>query len=126
MTVADVEHPHAHARFVRGAPGPFAIAAVEAPWGPIQVAATADAVVGLSVLSPPDLFATVVARRTRRERPTGAVAKPFRHRAAASTGQAADSLRLEGGKVVSLGGEVVAGLADVVGDRPVEETVLPA
>ncbi|HET7471865.1 MAG TPA: methylated-DNA--[protein]-cysteine S-methyltransferase [Candidatus Limnocylindrales bacterium] len=84
MTVADVEHPHAHARFVRGAPGPFAIAAVEAPWGPIQVAATADAVVGLSVLSPPDLFASVVARRTGRERTSGAVASPFLDRAAAA------------------------------------------
>jgi xanthine dehydrogenase D subunit len=52
-----------------------------------------------------------------------AVRRVVLERAAASTGQAADSLRLEGGKVVSLGGEVVAGLADVVGDRPVEETV---
>ncbi|HET7356922.1 MAG TPA: molybdopterin cofactor-binding domain-containing protein, partial [Nocardioidaceae bacterium] len=52
-----------------------------------------------------------------------AVRRLVLERAAVSVGQAADSLRLEGGKVVSLGGEVVAGLADVLGDQPVEETV---
>lgn len=57
-------------RFVDAAPGPFGIAAVTAPWGTIHVAATRDAIVGLSVLSPPDVFASVVARHTGRTRAT--------------------------------------------------------
>jgi methylated-DNA-[protein]-cysteine S-methyltransferase len=68
------------ARFVAAAPGPFAVAAVEAPWGMIQVAATRDAVVGLSMLAPPDLFAEAVGRRTRRARTTRDL--PFAARAA--------------------------------------------
>lgn len=55
-------------RFVRGAPGPFAILQVAAPWGPVQIAATSDAIVGLAVLAPPDLFAADVERRTGRAR----------------------------------------------------------
>jgi methylated-DNA-[protein]-cysteine S-methyltransferase len=46
---------------------PFRIAAVDAPWGPIHVATTADAVVGIAVLSPPEPFVDDVARRTGRE-----------------------------------------------------------
>ena len=41
---------------------------VEAPWGALPVAATADALVGLAVIAPADLFAADVERRTRRER----------------------------------------------------------
>ena len=46
----------------RGAP--FQVAAVEAPWGPIHVAASRRAIVGLAVLSPREPFVQDVARRT--------------------------------------------------------------
>jgi len=52
-----------------------------------------------------------------------AVRRVVLERAAAANGHAVDTLRLEGGKVVSLSGEVVAGIAELVGDQPVEETV---
>ncbi len=39
------------------------IAAVEAPWGPIHLAANADGVVALEVLTTPDAFASSVRRR---------------------------------------------------------------
>jgi methylated-DNA-[protein]-cysteine S-methyltransferase len=45
---------------------PFRVAAVEAPWGPIHVAAGPDAVVGLAVRSPLEPFVADVARRTGR------------------------------------------------------------
>ncbi|MEO5939602.1 MAG: MGMT family protein, partial [Candidatus Limnocylindrales bacterium] len=47
--------------------GSFAVAAVAAPWGPIHVAASRAAVLGLTVLAPRDAFALDVARRTGRE-----------------------------------------------------------
>jgi methylated-DNA-[protein]-cysteine S-methyltransferase len=50
---------------------PFSIAVVAAPWGPIHVAATSTAVVGLSVLAPPDPFSDDVRRRTGRDRRAG-------------------------------------------------------
>jgi len=46
----------------------FAIAEVPAPWGPIQVAATPSAVIGLAVLSPPQPFIDDVQQRTGRAR----------------------------------------------------------
>ncbi|HEY3165280.1 MAG TPA: methylated-DNA--[protein]-cysteine S-methyltransferase [Candidatus Limnocylindrales bacterium] len=49
----------------------FQVAAVAAPWGPVHVAATRHAVVGLAVLSPREPFVTDVARRTGREPATG-------------------------------------------------------
>jgi O-6-methylguanine DNA methyltransferase len=58
------------------------VLAVEAPWGPIHVAATAVALIGLSVLAPPDHIAADVARRSgrsRADRPS-----PFVDRAAAA------------------------------------------
>lgn len=55
-------------RFTRATPGPFSVVAVDAPWGTVQVAATADALVGLAVLAPPDLFSADVERRTGRTR----------------------------------------------------------
>jgi O-6-methylguanine DNA methyltransferase len=55
----------------RDAGGGFWIAAIEAPWGPIQVAASATAIVGLAVLALPEAFAVDVARRTGREQRTG-------------------------------------------------------
>jgi methylated-DNA-[protein]-cysteine S-methyltransferase len=55
-------------RFLEAPPGPFAVMVVEAPWGALPVAATADALVGLAVIAPADLFAADVERRTRRER----------------------------------------------------------
>lgn len=58
----------ARARFVRAPAGAFAVVAVDAPWGPVHVAATDDALVGLSVLAPPDLFAADVVRHTGRAR----------------------------------------------------------
>lgn len=51
-------------RFVEPRPGPFTVRVVEAPWGPVHVAATAGAVVGLAVLAPRDLFVADVTRRT--------------------------------------------------------------
>lgn len=56
------------ARFVRAPAGAFAVVAVDAPWGPVHLAATDHALVGLSVLAPPDLFAADVARHTGRAR----------------------------------------------------------
>ena len=47
--------------------GPFRVAAVAAPWGPVHVAASRDAVVGLAVLSPFEPFVADVARRTGRD-----------------------------------------------------------
>src|SRR5699024_5216606 len=43
--------------------------------------------------------------------------------AEARSGYPALSLRLEGGKVVANSGEVIAGLADLLGEEVVEETV---
>lgn len=50
----------------RGSPGggSFHVAAVDAPWGPIHVAASGRAIVGLAVLAPRDAFVDDVARRT--------------------------------------------------------------
>ena len=47
--------------------GGFAVAAVAAPWGPIHVAASRVAVLGLAVLAPREAFTTDVARRTGRD-----------------------------------------------------------
>jgi O-6-methylguanine DNA methyltransferase len=44
--------------------GSFQVAAVEAPWGPIHVAASGRAVVGIAVLSPREPFLADVVRRT--------------------------------------------------------------
>lgn len=58
--------------FVRaGRPGPFHVAAIDAPWGQIHVATTPEAVVGLAVHAPFEPFADDVARRTRRDRESG-------------------------------------------------------
>jgi O-6-methylguanine DNA methyltransferase len=43
---------------------PFQVAAIGAPWGPIHVAASRRAIVGLAVLSPREPFVRDVARRT--------------------------------------------------------------
>jgi methylated-DNA-[protein]-cysteine S-methyltransferase len=43
------------------------VAAVAAPWGPIRVAASRRAVVGIAVLAPPEPFVADVARRTGRD-----------------------------------------------------------
>ena len=50
----------------RGSPGggSFHVAAVDAPWGPIHVAASGRAIIGLAVLAPRDAFVDDVARRT--------------------------------------------------------------
>ncbi len=45
---------------------PIGVASLAGPWGPIQVAATEHAVVGIAVLSPPEPFAAEVARDTGR------------------------------------------------------------
>jgi methylated-DNA-[protein]-cysteine S-methyltransferase len=49
------------------ASGPFHVAAVAAPWGPIHVAASRRAVLGIAVLAPREPFVTDVARRTGRD-----------------------------------------------------------
>jgi methylated-DNA-[protein]-cysteine S-methyltransferase len=63
-------------RFVAAPPGPFVVAAVEAPWGPIHVAACAGAAIGLAVLAPRDAFAADVRRHTGREEAGGVRAAP--------------------------------------------------
>jgi methylated-DNA-[protein]-cysteine S-methyltransferase len=60
--------------------GPFHVAAVAAPWGPIHVAAGGDAVLGIAVLSPRDPFVDDVARRTGRD-PARSGAAPLLDRA---------------------------------------------
>jgi O-6-methylguanine DNA methyltransferase len=52
---------------VRLSHDPFQIAVVAGPWGPIHVAATRHAVVGIAVLSPREPFIADVARRTERD-----------------------------------------------------------
>ena len=49
------------------ASGPFNVAAVAAPWGPIHVAASQQAVLGIAVLAPWEAFVTDVVRRTGRD-----------------------------------------------------------
>jgi methylated-DNA-[protein]-cysteine S-methyltransferase len=44
--------------------GSFGVAAVDAPWGPIHVAASGRAVVGIAVLSPREPFVADIVRRT--------------------------------------------------------------
>jgi methylated-DNA-[protein]-cysteine S-methyltransferase len=58
----------------RGSPGggPFHVAAVDAPWGPIHVATSSRAIVGLAVLAPRDAFVADVARRTGLDPTSGA------------------------------------------------------
>jgi O-6-methylguanine DNA methyltransferase len=51
---------------------PFQVAVVAAPWGPIHVATTRRAIVGLAVLSPREPFVADVARRTGRAAASGA------------------------------------------------------
>ena len=59
-------------RFARStAPGPIHVVAIEAPWGPIHVATTPDAVVALAVHAPLEPFVDDVARRIRRPVETG-------------------------------------------------------
>jgi methylated-DNA-[protein]-cysteine S-methyltransferase len=82
MTIEVESPPSATRRFVISGPGPFAILAVDAPWGPILIAATADALLGLAVLAPPDAFAADVERRSRRSRSDRP--SPFAGRAAAA------------------------------------------
>ena len=62
---------------------PFRVAAVAAWWGPIHVAASRRAVLGLAVLSPRDPFVADVARRTGREE-AGSGANPVLERAVAA------------------------------------------
>ncbi|MEA2519851.1 MAG: methylated-DNA-[protein]-cysteine S-methyltransferase [Chloroflexota bacterium] len=48
--------------------GDFSIATVAGPWGPIRVAVSPEAVVGIAVLAPVEAFVADVARRTGRTR----------------------------------------------------------
>ena len=63
-----------------GRPGPFGVAVVDAPWGPVHLAAGADAILGIAVLTPPDAFVADVERRTGRA--PGPGVGPFLDRAA--------------------------------------------
>ena len=47
------------------------MATVGAPWGPIRIAATDDAVVGIAVLAPDESFLADIERRTGRDRARG-------------------------------------------------------
>ena len=55
-----------------GPAGPIRYAVVPAPWGPLHVAASDRAVVGLEVLSPTEAFRSRIARRTGRDVEPGA------------------------------------------------------
>lgn len=50
----------------RTAGRPFAVAAASGPWGPIEIAATSNAVVGIAILTPREPFVSAVGRRTGR------------------------------------------------------------
>jgi methylated-DNA-[protein]-cysteine S-methyltransferase len=65
------------------ASSPFQVAVVDAPWGPIHVAASRAALVGLAVLSPREPFVADVARRTGLDVSSGA-ASPLLERAVAA------------------------------------------
>jgi len=62
---------------------PFQVAAVAAPWGPVHVAATGAAVLGIAILAPREGFAADVARRTGRDE-GGGPAGPMLDRAVAA------------------------------------------
>lgn len=47
--------------------GSFAVATLSGPWGPIQVATTVGALIGLAVLAPGEGFAADLVRRTGRQ-----------------------------------------------------------
>jgi methylated-DNA-[protein]-cysteine S-methyltransferase len=51
---------------VRARRGPFSIAVVDAPWGPVHLAAGPDAILGIAVLAARDVFIADVERRTGR------------------------------------------------------------
>jgi methylated-DNA-[protein]-cysteine S-methyltransferase len=51
---------------------PFQVAVVAGPWGPIHVAATRRAIVGIAVSSPREPFVSDVVRRTGRDESSGA------------------------------------------------------
>jgi methylated-DNA-[protein]-cysteine S-methyltransferase len=51
--------------------GPIHVVAVTAPWGPIHVATTSEALVGLAVHAPRDAFVADIERRMRRLVQTG-------------------------------------------------------
>jgi methylated-DNA-[protein]-cysteine S-methyltransferase len=60
--------PHPDQPFDRlSAGGPFHVAVVAAPWGPVHVAASRQAVLGIAVLASREPFVADVARRTERE-----------------------------------------------------------
>jgi methylated-DNA-[protein]-cysteine S-methyltransferase len=64
---AELENP-GDPLFVRSPTGGgFQVAAIDAPWGPIHVATTSRAVVGLAVLAPREPFVGDVTRRTGRD-----------------------------------------------------------
>ena len=67
-------------RFVAAPPGPFTVVTAEAGWGPVAIAATAEAIVGLAVLAAPEALGADVERRTGRARTTRDL--PFAARAA--------------------------------------------
>lgn len=48
----------------RSAGRPFVVAAADGPWGPIEIAATSHAVVGIAILTPREPFVSDVGRRT--------------------------------------------------------------
>jgi methylated-DNA-[protein]-cysteine S-methyltransferase len=66
--------------FARSRPGPFGVAVVDAPWGPVHVAASRDAILGIAVLAPRDAFVADVEHRTGRA--PGPAAGSFLDRAA--------------------------------------------
>ena len=57
--------------FVVSRPGPYRVATVAAPWGPVRIGTTADAVVGIAVLASEASFQADIERRTRRHRAPG-------------------------------------------------------
>jgi methylated-DNA-[protein]-cysteine S-methyltransferase len=68
--------------FTNARPGPFAIAVIDAPWGPVHLATAPDAILGIAVLAPREAFVADVVRRTGRA--PGRSGGPFLDRAAAA------------------------------------------
>ena len=67
MTIHPLERREIDAEpFAHGRAGPFGVAVVDAPWGPVHLAAGPDAILGIAVLAPRDAFVADVERRTAR------------------------------------------------------------
>jgi methylated-DNA-[protein]-cysteine S-methyltransferase len=79
----DGSHPSTDNASMTSRAHSFQVAVVDAPWGPIHVAASPAHVVGIAILSPREPFVADVARRTGRDLSTGATNPVLEHTVAA-------------------------------------------